>query len=120
MMVTLKRFLRVWVGLSPAVRKSVLKDYGISFFNNDSGESYWIDAGTCSGFQLAPKGKTYIILSGVDYVQYFQDNDLVMTLDSDVEEVFEFLKVKDSSNKDRLSKLIFFVKDIATRDTLGK
>lgn len=118
-MVTLKRFLRVWVGLSSDVRKSLLDDYGISFFNNDSGESYWVDAGTCSGFQLAPKGKTYIILSGVDYVQYFQDNDLEMTLDSDIEEVFKFLKLKDITNKDRLSKLMFFVKDIATRDKVG-
>ena len=118
-MVTLKRFLRVWVGLSASVRKELLNDYGISFFSNDSGESYWIDAGTCSGFQLAPKGKTYIILSGVDYVQYFQDNDLDMTLDSDVDQVYEFLKGKDGTNKDRLSKLMFFIRDVATRDRVG-
>lgn len=118
-MVTLKRFLRVWVGLSASVRKEVLNDYGIYFFSNDSGESYWIDAGTCSGFQLAPKGKAYMILSGVDYVQYFQDNDLELTLDSDMDKVFGFLKAKDGTNKDRLSKLMFFVNDIATRDRVG-
>lgn len=109
----------MWVALDMGVRKQLLDDYKISFFRNDSGESYWIDDTTCSGIQLAPKGKAYVILSGVDYVQYFQDNELNLTLDSDLEGVFEFLKRKDATNKERMSSVVLFINDVATRDRLG-
>lgn len=118
-MITLKRFLRSWERLTEARRQSLLTDYDIDMITNSKSEMYLIDNKTLSGFQLDPDKSVTVIVSGVDYFQYYRTNDIRVRYETEIPRVYDRMLQKERINADRLRNMLLFIEDVATLDKVG-
>lgn len=118
-LLNMKRMLRSWEKLTDSRRKSLLSDYRIDFITNEKSEIYIIDEKTMSGFQIDHNLSITVILSGVDYFQYYRTNDSRVTMETELKRVFDNLVRKEAINKDRMYNVIMFLEDVATLDRVG-
>lgn len=118
-MLNMKRVLRSWERLTDSRRSNLLRDYSIDFITNSNSEIYIIDEKTMSGFQIDRDLSITVILSGVDYFQYYRTNDSHVTMETDLNRVYDHIVRKEQINKDRMFNVRLFLEDVATLDRVG-